>query len=199
MTGQKKTRILIAEDDYLVSESIKRAVAKIGYELVGKASDGVEAVELACALQPDVILMDIKMPEMDGLEAARRILEVCPIPIVVLTAHESQDLVEKASATGIGAYLTKPPQQKEIERAVTIALARHDDLMQLRKLNAKLEKALAEIKTLRGILPFCSFCNRIRNENGNWENVDVFIYRHSEADVSHGICPDCEKEFYTSD
>ena len=110
MGEERKTRVLIAEDDYLVSESIKRALGKIGYELVGKASDGKEAVSMAIELRPDVVLMDIKMPEMDGLEAAQKIQECCPMPIVVLTAHEAQELVEKASAAGVGAYLTKPPQ-----------------------------------------------------------------------------------------
>ncbi len=118
------------------------------------------------------------------------------MPIVVLTAHESQELVEKASAAGVGAYLTKPPQQSEIERAVTIAMARHGDLMKLRKLTVELEQALAEVKTLRGILPVCCFCKRIRDDKGYWEKVDIYLLKYSEADVSHCICPECEKKYY---
>jgi len=79
------------------------------------------------------------MPEIDGLEAASQIQERCPVPVVVLTAHESQDFVDKASEAGAAAYLTKPPKPAEIERAITIAIARHKDLMELRQLNRKIE------------------------------------------------------------
>ena len=89
MEKKKKIRVLVAEDDYLVGETIKRALKQTGYELVGKASDGVEAVEMAVSLRPDVVVMDIQMPELDGLEAAGRIQEHCPMPVVILTAHES--------------------------------------------------------------------------------------------------------------
>jgi AmiR/NasT family two-component response regulator len=196
-------RVLIAEDDYLVGETIKRALKELGYELAGKASDGAEAVEMACTLNPDVVLMDIQMPELDGLEATRQIQSRCPMPVVVLTAHESQELVEKASEVGVSAYLIKPPKQIEIERAITIALARHDDLMALRYLNEdlethkeKLEKALAEIKTLRGILPICSNCKNIRDDDGYWNQIEVYIRDHSEAEFTHGICPECVKKLY---
>jgi AmiR/NasT family two-component response regulator len=203
MKGKQKPRVLIAEDDYLVSEAIKRALNQIGYELIGNASDGLEAVEMACALKPDVVLMDIKMPELDGLEAAKRIMECCPMPIVVLSAHESKDLIEKASETGVAAYLTKPPKSNAIERAIIIAMARHNDLMELRRLNTELqfhkeelEKALAEIKTLRGILPICSHCKKIRDDKGYWNQIESYIRDHSEAEFSHSVCPDCLKKHY---
>jgi AmiR/NasT family two-component response regulator len=199
----QKPRVLIAEDDYLVSETIKRALKELDYELVGKTSDGVEAVEMACTVKPDVVLMDIQMPELDGLEATRQIQSRCPMPVVVLTAHESQELVEKASEVGVSAYLIKPPKQTEIERAITIALARHDDLMACRELKAeletqkeKLEKALAEIKTLRGILPICASCKNIRDDKGYWNQIEVYIRDHSEAEFTHGICPECAKKLY---
>jgi AmiR/NasT family two-component response regulator len=199
----QKPRVLIAEDDYLVSETIKRALKELDYELVGKTSDGVEAVEMACTVKPDVVLMDIQMPELDGLEATRQIQSRCPMPVVVLTAHESQELVEKASEVGVSAYLIKPPKHTEIERAITIALARHDDLMACRELKAeletqkeKLEKALAEIKTLRGILPICASCKNIRDDKGYWNQIEVYIRDHSEAEFTHGICPECAKKLY---
>jgi AmiR/NasT family two-component response regulator len=192
----QKPRVLIAEDDYLVGETIKRALKELDYELVGKASDGAEAVEMACTLNPDVVLMDIQMPELDGLEATRQIQSRCPMPVVVLTAHESQELVEKASEVGVSAYLIKPPKQIEIERAITIALARHDDLMKLRHLNKELEKALSEIKTLRGILPICASCKKIRDDKGYWNQIESYICKHSEAKFSHSICLECAKKLY---
>ena len=191
-----KPRVLIAEDDYLVSETIKRALKELDYELVGKASDGAKAVKMACNVHPDVVLMDIQMPEIDGLEATRQIQTRCPMPVVVLTAHESKELVEKASEVGVSAYLIKPPKKTEIERAIVIALARHEDLMRLRYLNKELEKALSEIKTLRGILPICANCKNIRDDKGYWNQIESYIQKHSEADFSHGICPECAKKLY---
>lgn len=210
MTDGNRVRVLVAEDDYLVGEEIRRALDAIGYEHAGLASTGKEAVELVSVLRPDVVLMDIQMPELDGLEAARRIQRDHPTPVVVLTAHESQDLVDEAGKMGVAAYLTKPPRADDIERAVTIAMARHHDLVELRRLyaevemanlqvesqNRELEKALAEIKTLRGILPLCSFCKKIRNDEGFWERVDVYFSTRTEAEISHGICPDCMKTHY---
>jgi len=138
MHNAKQTRVLIVEDDYLVGKLVKMALKEIGYVAVGEAVNGLEAIEMAETLHPDVILMDIKMPDMDGLEATKRIYEKCPTPVVVLTAYDSRDLVEQARAAGVGAYLTKPPSAQEIERAILIATARFDDIMELRHLNAEL-------------------------------------------------------------
>ena len=210
MTDANKLRVLVAEDDYLVGEEISRTLTAIGYEQTGLASTGEEAVELVSALRPDVVLMDIRMPGCDGLEAARRIQRDHPTPVVVLTAYESQDLLDQAGEMGVGAYLTKPPRAGDIKRAITIAMARHRDLVELRRLhaeveianlrmesrNTELESALTEINTLRGILLLCSFCKKICNDEGYWEQVDVYISTRTEAEISHGICPDCMKTHY---
>jgi CheY-like chemotaxis protein len=190
-------KVLVAEDDYLVSKAVTRSLMECGFSVAGVASTGRQAVDMTCSLSPDLILMDIKMPEMDGLEATEEIQKRRPTPVVILTAYESQDLVHKATAAGISAYLTKPPNAKEIERAVSVALARHDDLMELRRLNGELEAAMAEIKILRGIIPICSFCKKIRDDKGYWERVDRYISNHTEAEVSHGVCPDCTAKYYS--
>jgi DNA-binding NarL/FixJ family response regulator len=195
--------VLIAEDDFFVSKGTERVLKKKGYDVLGIASNGEKVVEMAIELQPDIILMDIQMPKVNGLEAALQIQEKCPTPIIVLTAHESIELVEQAGRTGVGAYLTKPPDEDEIDRAITIARARHKDLMELKKLykemevkNKALEKALAEIKTLRGIIPICARCKKVRDDSGFWEQVEVYIHNHSEAVFSHGLCPDCSRKLY---
>ena len=199
MCEPTKVRVLVAEDDYLVGKEIARELKEIGHDQIGRASTGVEALDLVCKLHPDVVLMDIAMPDLDGLEATRRIQEACPTPVVVVSAHESQDLVSKAGEVGVGAYLTKPPTRREIERAIIIAIARHDDLMRIRKLcagleaqNRELEKALAEIKTLRGFVPICMYCKKIRVGEGSWESVEINVEKRSEATFSHGLCPDCK-------
>jgi len=142
---EENVRILIAEDDYLVGAMIKGALEEVGYAVVGEAADGLEAVEMTQSLRPDVVLMDIKMPNLDGLEAARRIYEHCPTPVVVLTAYETVKLVKEASATGVGAYLVKPSNAREMERAITVAMARFGDMMKLRRLNAELQARNEEL------------------------------------------------------
>ncbi len=190
------TRVLIAEDDFLVAQMIKGQLAQIGCSVVGHAADGEEAVEVACRERPDIVLMDIKMPALSGIEAARRIQESCPLPIVMLTAHESMDLVRQAGDAGVGAYLLKPPNEREIERAITIARARFGDLVELRRLNAELAAALAQAKVLRGLLPICAACKRIRDDEGYWHQVEVYIRDHSNVEFSHGLCPECAKKLY---
>lgn len=196
MNESSPIRVLIADDDILVIEAIQNVLERIGHVVVGRAADGHQALEAIQSLRPDVVLLDIKMPKMDGLEAARQIQDRCPTPVVLLTAHETQDLVEQASAAGVGAYLMKPPQAREMRRAITIAMARFDDLMELRRLNAELQDALARVKTLSGLLPICASCKKIRDDEGYWHQVEVYIRDHSEAIFSHGICPDCAKELY---
>lgn len=138
----EKIKVLIAEDDFIISEEIARIVKKLGYQKIGVATNGEKAVEMALKLMPDVILMDIKMPKMDGIEAAHRISEInSNISIVLLTAHESKDLIEKAKDSGISAYLTKPPKPEEIDRAISIAFARQKDLAESRRLVQELEKS----------------------------------------------------------
>lgn len=126
-------RIVIAEDDVWVSREIHRLAKDLGHEVVGEAASGREAVEVVCNLKPDVVLMDIEMPEMNGLDAVKEIQEKCPTPVVMLTAYESEDLLERAGNVGAGAYLIKPTHASEIERALIIAVARHGDLMRLRQ------------------------------------------------------------------
>jgi signal transduction histidine kinase len=143
-----KVKVLIAEDDFLIAEEISRIIKKLGYQLIGVASNGVKAVEMALKQQPDVVLMDIIMPKMDGLDAAKQIVNACSAAIIILTAHESHDLIEKAGEFGIAAYLTKPPKPEEIERAVYIALARHRDLAESRRLIRELEEHKKQLKEL---------------------------------------------------
>jgi AmiR/NasT family two-component response regulator len=196
MTLHKDIRVLIVEDDSLVSEMIEGLLERMWYIVAGRAVSGLQAIEMTQSTRPDVVLMDIKLPDMDGIEAARRIYESCPTPVVVLTAYDTPELVERASAAGVGAYLLKPPDVHEMDRAIAIAMARFDDLMELRRLNAELQDTLAKIKTLSGLLPLCSSCKKIRDDDGYWHQVEVYIRDHSEAEFSHGLCPECAKKLY---
>lgn len=190
-------RVLVAEDDPLVSEMIVRSLPQTDYSVIGRAIDGLMAIEMVRSLQPDVVLMDVAMPKLDGIDATQRIQAVHPTPVVVLTAYDNPDLVAQASAAGAGAYLVKPPYPREMDRAITIAMARFEDMRALRRLNAELEETLSKVKTLSGLLPICAGCKKIRDDEGNWHQIEVYITNHSEADFSHGLCPDCLKEIYS--
>jgi DNA-binding NarL/FixJ family response regulator len=191
-------KVLVAEDDYLVAEEIVRTVRHLGATDIAVVSTGRAAVDAALAAPPEVVLMDIQMPDMDGIAAAREIQERRPAPVVILSAYDSPDLVVAASAAGIGAYVIKPPEPGVLARAITVARARHGDLMQLKaavsaleQKTAELSAALAEIKTLRGILPMCAYCKRIRDDDGYWSRVDAYIQSHSTATVHHSLCAEC--------
>jgi len=201
----KEIKIVIVEDDFLVADLIKQILSNLdlGYKIIGKASNGVEGIELVKTLKPDLVIMDIKMPEMNGIDATKIIQEKCPTPVIMLTSYESSELIDEASEAGASAYLIKPLKKNLVKQSIAIALARHNDLMKIRRLNnelsikiEELEKAMAEIKTLRGIIPICASCKKIRDDKGYWREVSNYISIHTEAEFSHGICPDCMKKLY---
>ena len=140
---QKEIRVVVAEDTALVSEMIQGMLEDIGCSVIGQAENGIQAVDLTQTLSPDVILMDIEMPGIDGIEATRQIFKYCPTPVVVLTAYETPELIEQVSTVGAGAYLVKPPDAREMERAIAIAIARFKDLMELRRMNTELQAEIA--------------------------------------------------------
>ncbi|MCB0167550.1 MAG: response regulator [Anaerolineae bacterium] len=203
MKNQAYIGVLIAEDDYLVSKMIRGKLEQTGYTIVGEAADGRQAVDMTRAVQPDVVLMDIEMPYLNGIEAAEEIQQYCPTPVVILTAYDTPELILKASEAGVGAYLRKPPHTKDLQIAITVAMARFGDLMELDHLNEtlqlrnkELQAALDQIRTLKGLLPICAQCKKIRDDKGYWHEVEVYIREHSDADFSHGICPSCLRALY---
>jgi AmiR/NasT family two-component response regulator len=203
MNKRKQIRVLVVEDDFLVGQMVQGLLEELGYNLVGKALDSYQAVEMTHRLQPDVILMDIGMADVDGIQTTRQIQASHPTPVVVLTAYETPELVEQATLAGIGAYLVKPPRAREVERAIIVAMARFKDMLELRSLNEELEahnrelqEALAQARILRGLLPICASCKQIRDDQGYWYKVEDYLESHSEAEFTHGLCPDCSRRLY---
>jgi signal transduction histidine kinase len=139
MLKPEETRVLIVEDESLVSEMIHGVIEDIGYQVAGRACTGQQALEMIPRLRPDVILMDIKMPQMDGLEATRRISETFPTPVILLTAYESPGLIHQASAAGASAYLVKPPDPQVIARTIPLSISRFAEMMALRLVNQELQ------------------------------------------------------------
>jgi len=126
-------RVLIAEDETIIRLDLHGLLEKHGLEVCGEARDGAEAVELARELEPDVCVLDLRMPELDGIEAARRICAERPIPIVMLTAYSDRGVVERAIAAGVFAYLVKPFRESDVVPAIRAAVARHEELLSARR------------------------------------------------------------------
>lgn len=149
------TRILIAEDNDLVSLTLEEQLKDLGYDVVGIARSGTQAITLANRLSPDLIIMDIRMPEMDGAEAAARIRSQRPVPIIMLTAYADKDTIKRAEAAGALAYLVKPINENELPPAINIALARFKELQALQNEVAELQESLEARKLIeraKGIL-----------------------------------------------
>jgi AmiR/NasT family two-component response regulator len=125
-----RRRILVAEDESLIRMDIVETLKDQGFDVVGEAGDGLKAIELATELKPDLLVMDIKMPDMDGLSAAEQIAKL-RIPVVFLTAFNQQELVARASEVGAMAFLVKPFSPEDLLPAIEVALSRHQQLTQL--------------------------------------------------------------------
>jgi response regulator NasT len=149
------TRVLICEDEGLTALRLQATLKNLGYEVVGEARDGEEAVAAAARLQPDAILMDVRMPRLDGISATERIMSARPTAIVMITAYSERELVERALQAGASGYLVKPVSDDQIEPALRIALSRFGELSELQHEVHDLKEALEARKVVeraKGIL-----------------------------------------------
>ncbi|MBC7316631.1 MAG: response regulator, partial [Chloroflexi bacterium] len=129
----ERVRVIIADDESVICMDLREMLHNLGYLVVGEAGDGKSAVNLARELRPDVVLMDVLMPDMDGIEAARILTEERIAPVVLLTAYSQKDLVERAKAAGVVGYLVKPIQEADLAPAIEVALARFQEFRALEK------------------------------------------------------------------
>jgi response regulator NasT len=141
-------RILIAEDETIIRLDLRELLERSGFDVVAEARDGEEAVELARSQSPDLALLDVKMPRLDGIDAARRILEERPIPIVMVTAYGERELVARAVEAGVFGYLVKPFRETDLLPAIETARARHEELTIVRAEVDSLAAALAARKAI---------------------------------------------------
>ena len=148
-------RVLIAEDETIIRLDLRDVLERAGHEVCAEARDGEEAVALAQSEQPELAILDVKMPRLDGIEAARRILADRPIPIVMLTAYGQEELVARAVEAGVFGYLVKPFRETDLLPAIQTARARHAELEAMRDEAESLAEALATRKVVeraKGIL-----------------------------------------------
>jgi two-component system, response regulator PdtaR len=141
-------RILVAEDETIIRLDLRELLERAGHEVCGEARDGVEAIELARSVEPDLAILDVKMPRLDGIEAARRILDERQIPIVMLTAYGQDELVSRAVEAGVFGYLVKPFREQDLLPAIQAARGRHEELLALREEVQSLSEALAARKSI---------------------------------------------------
>ncbi len=151
----ERTRVIIADDESIIRMDLREMLTNLGYLVVGEAGDGRSAVNLARELKPDVAILDIKMPGMDGIEAARILTEEKIAPVVLLTAYSQRDLVERAKEAGVVGYITKPMRESDLTPAIEVAMARFSEFRALEKEVGDLKQALETRKLVdraKGIL-----------------------------------------------
>jgi len=151
----ERTRIIIADDETLIRMDLREMLTHLGYLVVGEVGDGRSAVNLARELRPDIIIMDIKMPDMDGIEAAKILTEEKIAPVLLLSAYSQRDLVVRAREAGVAGYLVKPFREADLAPAIEVALARFQEFRELEKQVGDIQVALETRKLVdraKGIL-----------------------------------------------
>ncbi len=217
--------ILVVDDDAALQMVLEESLLSLNYEIAGIADSGEDAVKMASDLNPDVILMDIIMPGgMDGIAAAEEIKETSDAAIVFVTGFGEPEYIDRAKSLEPFGYVMKPFGDVEIQAAIEIAL--HKRAVEkkakqaqeaLKETNRRLEhevskrktaeeekdraiatlqKTIRKINTLKGLLPICAACKRIRDKKGEWRPLEDYISEHSNADFTHDICPDCARRLY---
>ena len=190
-------RILIAEDDKVTRMRLEKVLCQWGFE-VETYADGEAAWGRLCEPDPPrLCIIDWLMPEMEGPELCRRVREKFPeeyFYLIILSAQQGVDNLIEGLGAGADDYVTKPFIGRELRSRIDVGVR----VIGLERMLAtkvyQLEKALDDVKQLQGLLPICSYCNKIRNDNDYWEQVETYISRNSAVEFSHSICPSCYKQ-----
>ena len=143
-----EARVVLADDDPIIRMDLREMLTGMKYDVVGEASDGQVAVELARKLSPDLVIMDIRMPELDGIEAARILTSEAVAPVLLLTAYSEPDLVQRATQAGVIGYLVKPFRESQLGPAIEVTLARFREFEQVRKELSDVREALEARKVI---------------------------------------------------
>jgi response regulator NasT len=188
VTIPEPRRVVIAEDEALIRMDLAEMLAEEGYAVVGEAGDGATAVELAEQLRPDLVILDVKMPLLDGIAAAERIARARIAPVVILTAFSQRELVERARDAGAMAYLVKPFTRTDLVPAVEIALSRFTELGALEREVADLSEQLSARKAVdraKGILQ--KELGLTEPEAFRWIQKTAMDLRRSMREVAEGV------------
>nr|WP_051139703.1 MULTISPECIES: response regulator [Aestuariimicrobium] len=183
-----RPRVLVAEDEALIRMDLVELLTDEGYDVVGQAGDGQQALELARELEPDLVVMDVKMPVMDGITAAEKIAEERIAPVVMLTAFSQRDLVERAREAGAMAYVVKPFDASDVVPAIEIAMGRFQEIRSIEDEVADLEDRLASRKAIdqaKGLLQ--EALDLSEAEAFRWIQKTAMDMRKSMREVAEGV------------
>ncbi|SMC78149.1 Response regulator receiver domain-containing protein [Desulfocicer vacuolatum DSM 3385] len=190
-TDPIKPTLLIVDD---VPANLHTLMETLGdnYRFI-PAKDGEQALKkLQGDILPDLILLDIMMPGMDGYEVCERVKaneKTKNIPVIFVTAISEIEDAAKGFQAGAVDFIQKPLNPPMVKARVDLHIKLHHTM-------ADLKKALSKVKTLSGFLPICSHCKKIRDDKGYWNQIEAYIHNHSDAEFSHGICPECAQKYY---
>lgn len=196
--NNSRDTILVVDDIPANLSMLFKALEGAGYRVL-IVTNGEDALVSATRQPPDLILLDIMMPGIDGFETCRQLKSnktTRDIPVIFMTALN--DTVDEVRGFEMGAvdYITKPVQLDRVLVRIKTHLTLRKLQKELQDKNAQLEEALANIKTLKDLLPICANCKKIRDDEGYWQEVEVYVRDHIDIRFSHSICPDCVKKLY---
>ncbi|MGH9355818.1 MAG: response regulator [Terriglobia bacterium] len=187
-------KILVAEDDTVTRRMLEVMCASWGFEVTA-AAEGLAAIEaLDREGAPSLALIDWMMPGADGLEVVRRARArrpSRPLYVIMVTARGGRDDVVRGLLAETDDYVAKPFDHRELRARVQVGARVVQLQTALAERVMELEKALGDVKSLHGLLPICSYCKRIRSDGNYWQRVESYISEHSEAEFTHGVCPQC--------
>ncbi len=199
MTSRNEDNTILVVDDNPDNLRLLAGILSEHHYKIRLAPGGERALATIRKEAPDLVLLDIMMPHMNGFEVCRQLKaaqETAGIPVIFISALDETIDKVKAFSTGGVDYITKPFKSEEVLARVKTHLALRRLQRSLEEKNEQLRRALDEIRILRGILPICSSCKKIRNEDGYWEQIEIYIRDRSEVDFSHGICEECARKIY---
>ena len=198
-------KVLITDDDPQILQLQATVLKRAGYEVL-EASTGEECLEAVRAHHPDIVLLDVMLPGLTGIEVCRQIKadKTSQDIFVILVSGVQVSSEYQADGLDVGAdgYIIKPISNKELIARVhsMVRIKRAEDALrekekEQQKLISELQEALAEIKTLKGFIPICASCKKIRDDEGYWNQLEAYISKHTDAVFSHGICPECAEKY----
>jgi DNA-binding response OmpR family regulator len=187
-------RVLVADDDPVSVELLHGLLGRWGYQVEAVADGDAAWRALEAPDSPPLALIDWLMPGMDGAEVCRRLRQRCdlrPAYAILLTARDRSEDIVRGLLAGADDYVTKPFSADVLRARVQVGERVVALQMQLARRVQELQRALAHVKRLEGLLPICAYCKRVRTDHGYWQAVEAYISEHSDARFSHTICPDC--------